>query len=754
MSTTSIAITGMRTANDIIIQTSNNIANSETPGFKAGLMDLANVEGNNGVRGIEGNSIDVKGSFENTGIVTDLATSSNKGFFIVSNKLSGDVVNVATGSFRPNVNGQLEYLGKYLLLGAKYNTDGSLPALEVETLQPIVIDTNQLSKPIASTSITEYFNVNSGLLAKGQASFVMAPDPSILTTTGGKLDDFLVPNATANLQNGNGFSIQVQSEQNGQIVSESIKCVFSGAITNTLSSTGSTVSGSVTAGSSTINVTFNGVTTAIDLSAVSSMNDGDALTTIASSLNSLGLDAKVTTDASTSNTTISLGAPSNSLLEINGNSAIMQAIFAQQSISITPVSQGTVRFASMRDLKDQLHKYFKEINYNSSSQSLLFIAKPNTNVSMENLQSADILGDLGMYNGSVLGQGYDPYDTSSNMATGSTIPDILQGVALYDSKGGQHLFNIAMKKVEDGWIQEFYAANKTEIKDIRDDGLLQVTKFKFDTKGNLSSTSTVVSNLTSNISFSDPFNNLAAGTVVIDGTTFTQGTDFNSLIDLVTVINSDKTLQNNLEATIVQDTQGQFKLKLISKDNQTHVIDAPALGLNQNTTSTFLPSASDDLTINFDTAANVDPITVSFDYTQLNESVHKEMFGSVTADGMAPSTLSSISIDVDGILVGTFANGSNVNLYKIPLATYANVTGLDVIGDNALRASASSGTMRVVSAGEASSGEVLSGNIEQSNIEQAEQLTRLITNKQFYNMNTKSWQTGNAIIDYLLNATN
>ena len=484
------------------------------------------------------------------------------------------------------------------------------------------------------------------------------------------------------------------------------------------------------------------------------MNDGDALTTIASSLNSLGLDAKVTTDASTSNTTISLGAPSNSLLEINGNSAIMQAIFAQQSISITPVSQGTVRFASMRDLKDQLHKYFKEINYNSSSQSLLFIAKPNTNVSMENLQSADILGDLGMYNGSVLGQGYDPYDTSSNMASGSTIPDILQGVALYDSKGGQHLFNIAMKKVEDGWIQEFYAANKTEIKDIRDDGLLQVTKFKFDTKGNLSSTSTVVSNLTSNISFSDPFNNLAAGTVVIDGTTFTQGTDFNSLIDLVTVINSDKTLQNNLEATIVQDTQGQFKLKLISKDNQTHVIDAPALGLNQNTTSTFLPSASDDLTINFDTAANVDPITVSFDYTQLNESVHKEMFGSVTADGMAPSTLSSISIDVDGILVGTFANGSNVNLYKIPLATYANVTGLDVIGDNALRASASSGTMRVVSAGEASSGEVLSGNIEQSNIEQAEQLTRLITNKQFYNMNTKSWQTGNAIIDYLLNATN
>ena len=36
MSTTSIAITGMRAANSIIAQTSHNIANSETNGFKSG----------------------------------------------------------------------------------------------------------------------------------------------------------------------------------------------------------------------------------------------------------------------------------------------------------------------------------------------------------------------------------------------------------------------------------------------------------------------------------------------------------------------------------------------------------------------------------------------------------------------------------------------------------------------------------------------------------------------------------------------
>jgi flagellar hook protein FlgE len=138
----------------------------------------------------------------------------------------------------------------------------------------------------------------------------------------------------------------------------------------------------------------------------------------------------------------------------------------------------------------------------------------------------------------------------------------------------------------------------------------------------------------------------------------------------------------------------------------------------------------------------------------MSESVHDEMIGLVRSNGMSPSALTNISIDVDGSLIGNFANGTSRKLYKIPLATYENVDGLSVMGDNALKASAKSGEMQIVGAGKSGTGEIASGNIESSNVEQAEQLTKLITNKQFYNMNTKSWQTGNAIIDYLLSATN
>ena len=45
------------------------------------------------------------------------------------------------------------------------------------------------------------------------------------------------------------------------------------------------------------------------------------------------------------------------------------------------------------------------------------------------------------------------------------------------------------------------------------------------------------------------------------------------------------------------------------------------------------------------------------------------MLGEITADGIGSSTLASISISNDGDIIGTFANGMNKKLYKIPLAT-------------------------------------------------------------------------------------
>jgi hypothetical protein len=73
------------------------------------------------------------------------------------------------------------------------------------------------------------------------------------------------------------------------------------------------------------------------------------------------------------------------------------------------------------------------------------------------MQDDDVLSVLGMYSGPVLGQGYDPYDSNANMTSGNIQADIIQAVTIYDSKGGTHLGNIALKKVEDGFLNLGFA---------------------------------------------------------------------------------------------------------------------------------------------------------------------------------------------------------------------------------------------------------------------------------------------------------
>lgn len=743
MSTTAIAITGMRTATNIISQSANNIANSETPGFKTAFTNLSNIAGDNGVQSTEGNLISQKGAFEYTGIVTDLATKGNKGFFIVKNKLSNEVVNVVTGNFRPNVDGKLEYLDKYLLLGAKYKDDGSEPELDIKTLEPVIVDNNILSKAVATSKVSEEFNLNSGLLAKGQASFVMEPlaaNQSSSKTLNGFLKE------DGDLLSGNGFSVSIQEEKDGDIALQSIKCIFRGAkVSNSFLDSGTTI----TNPTDEINGTYNGLSFSFKVSDVLGANDGATIRNIASKLVSVGINAQVTSTGNPSSSTITIVPPSNGSdsLSISGGLATSLNIV----YSVTPIQSGAIRFSSMGDLKNGLQKYFKDIKTSSSSDGLVFIARPNTNVSLDNIQSADVLGALNMYPGPVLGQGYDPYDSNSNMASGNTQPDIIQAVTLYDSKGGTHLANIALKKVEDGWIQEFFVASPNELKESRSDGLLQVTKFTFDTKGNLSGSKPVVPSVTTSL-VSDPHATLPGGNFVVNGVTLTQGTDFSSMVDLAVKINSDATLSKDFQATVYEDSAGGYRLRIIPKLAAKPSVQSTSIAIAQAPDT--LPSSSEPLQITFIQEENVDTITLDFDSSKMSESVHEEMIGYVTSNGMSPSSLTNISIDVDGSLIGNFANGTSRKLYKIPLATYANVDGLSVLGDNALKASAKSGEMRIVNAGSNGTGEIASGNIEGSNVEQAEQLTKLITNKQFYNMNTKSWQTGNAIIDYLLNATN
>ena len=62
------------------------------------------------------------------------------------------------------------------------------------------------------------------------------------------------------------------------------------------------------------------------------------------------------------------------------------------------------------------------------------------------------------------------------------------------------------------------------------------------------------------------------------------------------------------------------------------------------------------------------------------------------ADGRGPGTLKDYKFDAEGQIVGQFTNGTERALYKMPLATFVNPDGLDVIQGNLYAASGPSGS--------------------------------------------------------------
>jgi flagellar hook-basal body protein len=755
MSVTSTSITGMKNSQSIISQTADNIANASTPGFKSNFSNLANIKDNNGVYAVTGNNMDLKGSLEATNIKGDLALDGSKGYFIAKERGDGGrVVNLVTGSFKPNKAGYLEYLDKYLLLGARYNDDGSLPAFNTSaTLEPIYIDYNIISKAKASTQITENFNLNSSLLAKGKGSFVISPTDANRSTNK-NLDGYLVEGG--DLISNNSFAITIQEERNGEIISKTTNCIFIGAKPSTAYT--STNTDLTFAAGDTLDITINGITRTILDTDITGTTNADKLSDLSNKLIGLGVRTSIKTDSVAGTSTLVILPPVNSedSLKIAGNIANSLGI----TYSVEPTKSSYKRFSTMNEIKQILEGDFDQIDSNISSDSLIIIAKSDTNISFRN-NSGNLLKALGLDEGVLKGQGYDPYGI--NMASGQIRPDFLKSVTLYDAKGNSHLATFALKKVEDGWIQELYFSNVNSLDSNyhRNDGLVQVTKFTFDREGKINGQAAVVPTVTANNGLVNPFATLTAtsgtGTILVAGTSFTLNNagganDFTSLAELAAKINTNPATSNLVKATLIKDAN-VFKLKIVSKNGMTPTVTTSNLPFAMNSANfNILPAADQTLTIYFKPEENLDNLDLTFDTNSIKESSYKEMNGIIDSDGNAPAAVSDYTIDKDGVLSLTFTDGTQKAYYKIPVAIFRNQNGLEKLGNNAYSATSKSGEMQIVDLGTGGSGSLLSGVLEMSNVDEAEQLAKLVQNKQSYNMNTKSWQTGNELLTYLLSA--
>ena len=120
--------------------------------------------------------------------------------------------------------------------------------------------------------------------------------------------------------------------------------------------------------------------------------------------------------------------------------------------------------------------------------------------------------------------------------------------------------------------------------------------------------------------------------------------------------------------------------------------------------------------------------------------------------GTAFGNLKGIAIGSDGIISGTYDNGTKRVLGQIAVATFSNPSGLEAVGDRMFVETVNSGTFDgigqdVVQGG----GSMLSGYLEMSNVDLSNEFTNLITTQRGFQANSRIITTSDSLLEELVN---
>lgn len=108
-----------------------------------------------------------------------------------------------------------------------------------------------------------------------------------------------------------------------------------------------------------------------------------------------------------------------------------------------------------------------------------------------------------------------------------------------------------------------------------------------------------------------------------------------------------------------------------------------------------------------------------------------------TQDGYAVGTISGYAVQADGTVEGQFSNGQTMALGQVAVASFANVQGLQRVGNNDYMPTFSSGTAVVGQAGTGGRGTIAGSSVELSNVDVATEFAKMIVAQQGYQANAK-----------------
>lgn len=121
------------------------------------------------------------------------------------------------------------------------------------------------------------------------------------------------------------------------------------------------------------------------------------------------------------------------------------------------------------------------------------------------------------------------------------------------------------------------------------------------------------------------------------------------------------------------------------------------------------------------------------------------------AKGYPAGSLSSYTIDQNGIITGRYDNGLTIPLAQLALATFDNPGGLNQVGQNIYKVSNNSGQANEGKVGTAGRGTVNPGSLEMSNVDLSEEFTNMISTQRAFQANSRIITTSDQMLEELVN---
>lgn len=119
-------------------------------------------------------------------------------------------------------------------------------------------------------------------------------------------------------------------------------------------------------------------------------------------------------------------------------------------------------------------------------------------------------------------------------------------------------------------------------------------------------------------------------------------------------------------------------------------------------------------------------------------------------DGSPLGYLDDLKVDEEGKLYGVYTNGQTKPLYRLAMATFSNMGGLEQLSGNTFGETIESGTASISAPRIKQNGTVLSRTLEQSNVNMSDEFIRMIGTQRAFQANSRIVSVSDGMLEELI----